>query len=111
MPTIDTFGMPTREANKTCPVCGVGMLVMKFDMANGHMNRITCPVPACTYDVSMKEFQAALTQDFPATCSDCSSPMLLTTKDVDSKFMNWVKCSNTGCANAMTLEEFKVQNT
>jgi ssDNA-binding Zn-finger/Zn-ribbon topoisomerase 1 len=107
MPTIDTFGMPTREANKACPACGVGMLVMKFDHEHGHMNRIACPVAGCAYDVPLKEFQSTLTEVLPVNCQNCGKPMVRTTKDLDSKFMGWVKCSGVGCANAMTFLEFK----
>jgi hypothetical protein len=107
MPTLETFGMPTRTINKKCSVCGVGDLVMKFDKANGHMNRVVCPEPACAYDASVKEFQSELSEVMPFSCSDCGQPMVRTTKDADSPFMGWVECSGPACTNAMTFKEFK----
>jgi hypothetical protein len=107
MPTLETFGMPTRTINKKCSVCGVGDLVMKFDMVNGHMNRVVCPVASCAYDVSDREFRAGLTEVMPVNCPDCGQPLVRCTKDIDSKFMGWVKCSNVGCANESSFADFK----
>ena len=112
MPAIDTFGMPTREANTACPACGVGSLVMKFDMQYGHMNRIACPVASCSYDVPMKEFQSTLTETMPKNCPGCGhGQMIRKTKDVDSKFMGWVECPVESCTYEASFVDFRTAIT
>jgi len=108
MPNINGFGKPTPSINMPCPACGAGTLVSTFDASGDHRNRIACPVPSCSYDVPLKEFQLTLTEPMPGKCPDCGhGQMIRKTKDVDSKFMGWIKCAKNGCSYEDSFEAFK----